>query len=185
MSYKDIKDRIKNSANKENGSKRYSREDHIALMQGALNEPDMEVTIYSNPSGKTPDQVTRQPMKDYRTALKGVAKQLGIDKAEADKIDDLELTKQHAAAIIEVSEFVGNELLDTGKKYRLPLYNTSDTVVTLSKGRVGEEVKETKKIVETEPGKYEQVPTGKTVKTAPHSVTKVSNKVPAWMKEDV
>ena len=176
-SYKDIK---KSLVEGSKNSRRYSKGDYVGLTKGLLNEADYEVSYYTNPSGETPITVKKQPVKAYRDALKDVVKEFGVDKNELGKLDDMEFSKKHAEALIDVAQVAQHDYMATGKKLRLPQMAENETTVTLGYEVLPEKVEATNKVVD---GK--SVPTGKTIKTSERTVTKAANKVPAWMKKEV
>lgn len=175
--YKELTKGLKESSKV---SRRFSKGDYVDLTQGLLNDKDHEVTIYTNPSNDKPVSVVKKPVEAYRDALKDVVKQFGVDKNELGKLDELEFSKKHAEALIDVAQVAQHDYVETGKKLRLPAFAEDETTVTLGYELLPEKVEETKKI---EDGK--SVPTGKTVKTHKRHIMKASNKVPAWLKEDI
>lgn len=184
MGYKDIKKSLSDSAKSDKGSKRFSKGDLTTLMHAALNDESIEASYYSNPSGDTPVSVVKQPVKAYREAMKDVVSQFGVDKHELDRIHDVEISKKHAEALIDVAQMVQHDYVATGKKLRLPQMAENETTVTLYQDIAPEKVEETKKNVEVD-GKMVQVPTGKTIKTGERVITKSSNKVPGWLKSEI
>lgn len=177
-SYKEVMKALEDSAK---NSRRYSSGDHTELMQSIINTPDYQASYYTNPSGNEPVSITKEPVKDYRDALKDlVVKEFGVDKNEAKRMDTVEFSKKHAAAIIDVAKANDHDYMSTGKKLKLPQMGADETAVTLGFETLPEKVEATNKIVD---GK--SVPTGKTIKTEKRTVTKAGNKVPAWMKSEV
>ena len=177
-SYKEVMKALEDSAK---NSRRYSSGDHTELVQAIANTPDYQATYYTNPSGDTPVGVTREPVKEYRDALKDmVVKEFGVDKNEAKKMDTVEFSKKHAAAMNDVVKAADHDYMSTGKKLKLPQFGENETAVTLGYEKLPEKVEATNKIVD---GK--SVPTGKTIKTKERTVTKAGNKVPAWLKSEV
>ena len=75
--------------------------------------------------------------------------------------------------------------LETGKSYRFPMTSEKEATMSLSLTEAEEVTKATNKITEVAPGKYESVPTGKTVKTSAHTRMVAKNAVPGWLKQDV
>lgn len=175
--YKELTKELRKAAG---NSRRYSKTDYVELTQGLLNEPDHEVTYYTNPSADTPVAVTKKPVENYREALKDVVKQFGVDKNELSKLDTMEFTKKHAEALTDVAQVAQHDYIESGKKLRLPQFCENETTVTLGYETLPEKVEATNKI---EGGK--SVPTGKTIKTASRNVVKAANKVPAWLKSEV
>lgn len=175
--YKELTKELRKAAG---NSRRYSKTDYVELTQGLLNEPDHEVTYYTNPSADTPVVVTKKPVEAYRDALKDVVKQFGVDKNELGKLDTMELSKKHAEALTDVAQVVQHDYIESGKKLRLPQFCENETTVTLAYELLPEKVEATTMIKD---GKAE--PTGKTIKTMARSTTKAQNKVPAWLKSEV
>ena len=176
--YKEVMKALEGSAK---NSRRYSSGDHTELVQAIINEPGYQANYYTNPSGDTPVSVTREPVKEYRDALKDlVVKEFGVDKNEAKKMDTVEFSKKHAAAMDDVVKAADHDYMSTGKKLKLPQMAADETSVTLGFETLPEKVEATNKIVD---GK--SVPTGKTIKTEKRTATKAANKVPAWLKHEV
>lgn len=176
-SYQDVlKDLEKGSKT----SRRYSKGDYVELTQSLLNTPETEVTHYTNPSAEKPTTLTKKPAQAYRESLKDVLNQFGVDKAEAEKINDIEFSKKHAEAMVDVVQTVQHDYIASGKKLRLPQMRANETVVTLEQATLPEKIEATKKIVDGQ-----SVPTGKTVKTEEREVMKSKNKVPAWLQSNV
>ena len=161
-------------------SRRYSKGDYVDLTQSFLNTPETEVTIYSNPSADEPTAMTKKPAQAYRDSLKDLLGQFGVDKNEMSKLNEIEFSKKHAEAVVDVAQAVQHDYIASGKKLRLPQMGAKETTVTLESATLPEKIEDTKKIVD---GK--SVPTGRTVKTEERVVMKAKNKVPAWLQSDV
>ena len=134
----------------------------------------------------TYEKEERYPVKDFREAIKKtVKKEFGIDAAELAKLDTAELPKEMAQSVTELGGLSIKKYLETGKSYRFPMTSEKEATMSLSLTEAEEVTKATNKITEVAPGKYESVPTGKTVKTSAHTRMVAKNAVPGWLKEDV
>ena len=167
------------------GSSVYSRTDLVNLTGALINDPEYKYDAYSK-SGTGYEKEERYPVKDFREAIKKtVKKEFGIDAAELAKLDTAELPKEMAQSVTELGGLSIKKYLETGKSYRFPMTSEKEATMSLSLAEAEEVTKATNKITEVAPGKYESVPTGKTVKTSAHTRMVAKNAVPGWLKEDV
>ena len=163
------------------GGTRYSKSDLTQMTMSMLNAPDYEVNNYID-NGETP--VVTKPVERYRNSLKPMLKQFGVDAAELDKVQTVQFTKDHAEAVNDMAMQIVKDYTSTGRKLILPINAPDEAQMEISQQVVAEKEESTKKITETSPGVYEQVPTGKKKKTKKHKRMKVSNKVPAWLVDE-
>lgn len=169
----EMKDKIQKA-----GGSRYSEGDRVLMMNTLLNTPEHEAEIYVKDST---EPIVTTPVKDYRDSLKPVLKQFGVDDAELDKIQDVEFSKKHAKALLDVADTSMKDYMNVGRKVILPITGTEESQMEISVVKKDEKSKETKKPVETSPGHYESVPTGERMITSPHYEIKASNKVPSHL----
>lgn len=174
--YDALKEQIKENVAKAGGS-RHSKSDLTNLTHTLLNTPEQELTTYI----KDTEPVVTKPVERYRESLKPVVKQFGVDNAELDKIQDVKFSKDHAEAVVDLAQMIVKDYTGTGRKLIFPINSKEESQMEISQVEKAAKEEETKKLVETVPGKYEQVPTGKRKKTKKHKEMKVSNKVPAWL----
>lgn len=165
---------------KDAGGSRHSRSDLISMATTLLNTPEQEVKTYVK---DVKDPVVTKPVERYRESLKPVIKQFGVDSAELDKIKDVKFSKEHAEALVDLGTQITKDYIDTGRKMIFPINDKDEAQMEIQQVSKSKKVEETKKIVETSPGKYESVPTGKRKTTEAHKEIKASNKVPSWLVE--
>lgn len=176
-SYEELKEAIAKKVQEAGGS-RMSKSDLTQLTHTLLNTPEQEVTNYLKDVN---DPVKSKPVEKYRESLKGIVKQFGVDSAELDKVQEIKIGKDHADAVNDIAMQIVKDYTATGRKLILPIQSKDESQMEISQVEKAAKSEETRKLVETEPGKYESVPTGKRKKTKAHKELKVSNKVPAWL----
>ena len=169
---------------KKSGTSSFSRGDLVSMAHTLVNTPEHEVDVFVQNKEGAADKVVVNPVQHYRESLKPVLKQFGIDKTELDRIHDVQFSKDHAEAIVDLSLNLTKDYIRTGRKLKYPITAMNESAMAVSEVNVGTKVAETKRIEKDEKtGKYEAVPTGKVVTTAEHKAIKVSNKVPHWLKQ--
>lgn len=170
---------------KEKKSTSHSNSALQQLANTLLNTPEQEKTkiVVENDA---PREVTTTPVKTHREALKHVAAQnFGIPAEELAKLDTATLPKDYTNSIVEIGTTIINDYLDTGKRFNLPMTDKHSTRMSFMKDTAPTRISETRKIEKQADGSSVSLPTGKKVKTSERTVLKASNKVPAWLKEDV
>jgi len=177
--YDDLKEEIRRKVN-EAGGTRYSQSDLRDLTHTLINTPEHTVKTYI----KDGEPVETQPVKHYRESLKPVLKQFGVDAAEMGKIQEVEFTKDHAAAINELATTIVKDYTGVGRKLILPVTDENESQMEIFQVKRAEKVEETKKPQKNEDGTYTQVPTGKEKTTKEHAEMRVSNKIPHWLVEE-
>lgn len=129
----DIRTKIDNN-NQAKGkvSTAVSRSDLENITTTLLNTPDHTVSVYSfaakdtNGTGE-PVCIEKKPVKRYRDSLKPVLKNLGLDKMDVDKIDDIPLPKEHAAAMMDVVTTAIHDYMKAGRKFSFPITSMDET----------------------------------------------------------
>lgn len=163
-----------------------SASDLTAMMQAMMNDPGHEVPTYSkklvDESGQ-PTPVMRNPSKRYRESLKPILKQMGIDRSEVDRIDTLPMSKEHAAATVEMATAVIKDYITAGRRFVFPITSPTESQMSLAVATVPEKVTKPKHFVD-EGGVMVPKPTGKTVTTKAHTVLKARNGTPFWLKSE-
>lgn len=183
----EIEKKIKSSAKE--GSKPpcvTSNSDLIAMTQGLMNDPEHQVTTYTKKMVEkdgSPTPIVKQPSKRYRDSLKPVLKQMGIDKDELDKLDTLPLSKEHAAATMDLATHVIKDYITAGRRFYFPITKTDESQMSLSVTDIPERVTKPNRFVEGPDGTRVPQPTGKTVTTKAHKALKARNGVPFWLKD--
>ena len=179
----EIKEKI-DSSNRAKGrtSSAVSRSDLEAMATTLLNTPDHEVTVYSYSAKDTsgtgePVGITKKPTKRYRDSLKPMLRSLGLDKHDADKIDDIPMSKEHAAAMLDVSTTVMHDYMRAGRKFSFPITEPDETrmemncVIAPERTSVGNRFKKDDEADDT------------VTVTKERAILKVKNPVPYWLKE--
>lgn len=172
--YTELCEQLKSKVQAAGGS-RYSDTDRVMIMETLINTPEHESEVFVKDSE---EPVVMTPSRDYRESLKPVLEQFGVDKAELDKIQEVEFPKKHAKAVIGLADAAMKDYLDVGRKMILPTTTRDETQMEFSRVWKEEKQEDTRKPVETSPGHYESVPTGERRITAPHYEIKASNKTP-------
>lgn len=179
--FNDLKEKVSK------GSTTYSRGDLIGLTDALIND-----TEYCYPSiskkGDSYETEDRYPARDLRASMKKVVKkEFGVSDAELTKLDTTDLPKDMAAAISEIGSVSIKKYMETGKTYKFPMTGADESTMKVSIRNVDDIVRATSRIEETAPGsgKYQSVPTGKTVRTKKHATIVAKNTVPGWLKEEV
>ena len=184
--YTQLCDEIKakiDSSNRAKGrtSSAVSRSDLEAMTTVLLNTPDHEVTVYPYATKDTsgtnePIGVMKKPVKRYRDSLKPMLRSLGLDKHDADKIDDIPITKEHAAAMLDVSTTAIHDYMRAGRKFSFPITEPDETrmeincVVAPERTSVGNRFKK------------DDGDESVTV-TKERTIIKAKNPVPYWLKD--
>ena len=179
----EIKEKIA-SSNRAKGrtSSAVSRSDLEAMATTLLNTPDHEVTVYSYSAKDTsgtgePVGITKKPTKRYRDSLKPMLRNLGLDKHDADKVDDIPMTKEHAAALMDVATTVVHDYVRAGRKFSFPITEPDETrmemscVIAPERTSVGNRFKKDDSADDT------------ITITKERAILKVKNPVPYWLKE--
>ena len=179
----EIKEKI-DSSNRAKGrtSSAVSRSDLESMATALLNTPDHEVTVYSYSAKDTsgtgePVGITKKPSKRYRDSLKPMLRNLGLDKHDADKIDDIPMTKEHAAAMIDVSTTVIHDYMRAGRKFSFPITEPDETrmeincVIAPERTSVGNRFKKDDTADDT------------VTITKERAILKAKNPIPYWLKE--
>ena len=167
----------------------YSKGLSESLMGELINDPDYKldtvVRSEKNPNGY--EIQSSYPVRDFRDGLaKSVKTELGIDDAEAEKIKTMHFNKATSAALATIGGVHIDGYIRTGKNYVLPMTSPDQSRISIGISEKPEKTEETfAPILNEKTGKYERTPTGKKIKTAKHSVGKVSNATPAWLKKEV
>jgi len=170
---KEMKDKVQAS-----GSSRHSKQDYISVAQTLLNTPDHEVDVYMRDGG---EKVTTNPVARYRDTLKPVLQHFGVDKAEAEKMDTVTFTKDHAEALMDVATQVIKDYTGTGRKLILPITAEDESQMEISQTQIKEKMEDTRKPEVQPDGTYKSVPTGERKTTKAHREMRCTNKVPGWL----
>lgn len=130
-----------------------------------------------------PEITSTNPAKEFRTGLKKfVTKSLGVDAAEAEKLDSVDLPTSMTDAALDGVTFVQKDYLDTGKSLKFPMTSDDETSMQISIQDAPAKTFDTTRIEKQADGSYASVPTGKTVTYKERQIMSVSNKVPEHLK---
>lgn len=175
-----IKEKLE-TANRAKGrtSSAVSRSDLESLATTLLNTPDHTVTSYSfaakDVSGTgEPIGIEKKPVRRYRDSMKPMLRSLGLDKTDADKIDEIPLSKEHAAAMMDVATTVIHDYMRAGRKFSFPITEPDETRMEISCVRAPER---------TSVGNRFNKDDDTVVITHERSMLKAKNPVPYWLKE--
>lgn len=158
----------------------YSRSDLEALTLGLLNCPEHVVSEYqmrATEADGTPVTIDKQPAKRYRDSLKPTLRELGLDRAEADRIDDIKFGKEHAAALMGVATTVMKDYMRAGRKFQFPITEPDEVRMEMSVEMAPERINQNR-FAKTEAER------AKVTTTKRRAVLKAKNSaVPPWLKE--
>ena len=164
-----------------------STSDLTAMTQALMNSPEYVVTEYSTTATEedgSPVTIEKKPGERYRESLKPMLKAMGLDKAEADKLDDYQFSKEQSNALMGVAMTSLKDYISIGRKYKFPVTSMDESQMSISCDTAPERSNATKRFEKGPDGKSVPVDTGKIVTTAAHKVIKTSNAVPHWLKTD-
>lgn len=178
----EIKEKI-DSSNRAKGrtSSAVSRSDLENMMTTFLNTPDHEVTVYSysakDQSGTgEPVGVTKKPAKRYRDSMKPMLRSMGLDKHDADKIDDIVFSKEHASAMIDATTNVIHDYMRAGRKFSFPITEPDETRMEINCVMAPERT--------SVGNRFNKDADDDTVTvTKERAIIKAKNPVPYWLKE--
>lgn len=181
----ELKEKITaNNRAKGRTSSAVSRSDLEAMTTALLNSPDHEVTVYSYSAKDTsgtgePLGVIKKPVRRYRDALKRmVINELNVDKHDAAKLDDIVITKEHAASMMEVSTQAIHDYINIGRKFSFPITTPDETRMEFASERAPERTSVGNRF------KKDVVDMDDTITTTKErTVIKAKNSVPFWLKE--
>ena len=178
----DIRAKIEASSRaKGRASNSVSKSDLEYLATELLNSPDHVVNNYSFSAKDTsgtgePVGVEKKPAKRYRESLKPTLRQLGLDKHDADKIDEIKFPKEHAAAMMDVATTVMHDYMRAGRKFAFPVMEPDETRMEISCVRAPERT--------SVGNRFQKDSTNTSVtRTKERTIIKAKNPVPYWLKE--
>ncbi len=178
----EIKEKIDaNNRAKGRTSSAVSRSDLEAMATTLLNTPDHEVTMYSYSAKDTsgtgePVGVIKKPSKRYRDSLKPMLRSLGLDKHDADKVDEIPISKEQASALMEVSTTVIHDYMRTGRKFSFPITEPDETRMEINCVMAPERT--------SVGNRFKKDADDDTITvTKERAIIKAKNPVPYWLKE--
>ena len=177
-----IREKVDN-ANRSKGSASasVSRGDLDAITTTLLNTPNHTVSKLSFSAKDTSGTgeavgVECNPTQRYRNALKGMARSLGLDKNDCEKLNDLVIGKEHASALIDVATTAIHDYMAAGRKFSFPLYNPDETRMEIYMTEAPERTSMGNRFKRDDP------PSNTVTVTAKRKVLKGKNSVPYWLK---
>lgn len=156
----------------------YSKSDLESLTLGLLNSPDHVVTEYQmkvSEADGTPVTIDKTPSRRYRESLKPMLKALGMDKNDAEKVNDIQFTKEHAAAVVSLSTTVIKDYLKAGRKLVLPVTANDEARMEMYCDTAPERINQNR-FAKTEEEK------AKVSKTLARTILKSKNATPSWLR---
>ena len=186
--YTDLCDQIKQKIDESNKAKNkvsyaVSKSDLESMATTLLNTPDHEVTVYSFAAKDTsgtgePVGISKKPARRYRESLKPMLRSLGLDKHDADRVDDIPISKEHAAAIMDLGTTVIHDYMRAGRKFTFPITETDETRMEIHAVNAPERTSEGNRF------KKDTDPADDTITiTKERAIVKAKNPVPYWLKE--
>jgi hypothetical protein len=156
-----------------------SRIDLENIASTLINTPDHSVDVYQYSSRDTtgvgdPKPMTKTPSARYRNSLKPVLHSLGLDKHDADKIDDVAFPREHAAALMDVATTVIHDYMKAGRKFAFPITSKDETRMEISCAVAPEKISINRFNKDSSEDS--------TTVTAERTILKSKNPVPYWLK---
>ena len=186
--YTDLCDQIKKKIDDSNKAKNkvsyaVSKSDLESMATTLLNTPDHEVTVYSfaakDVSGTgEPVGVAKKPARRYRESLKPMLRSLGLDKHDADRVDDIPISKEQAAAIMDLGTTVIHDYMRAGRKFTFPITEPDETRMEIHAVNAPERTSEGNRF------KKDTDPADDPITiTKERAIIKAKNPVPYWLQE--
>ena len=175
--FNDIEKKVYDAEGEKRKTIASSRQDLDNMASALINTPEHEVTTFSTNSfdeNGDPEKITSQPVKRYRNSLKGMVKNLGIDKYDADKLDDMQFSREHASAIVDLSTTLIHDYMKAGRKLSLPITSKDECKIEMYMDEAPERI--------TTGGQFGKE-TNKQTLTKKRKVGKIKNSVPSWLKK--
>lgn len=154
-----------------------STKDEVRVMQAMLNDKDYEVGVYGNSGLKE----TYNPAKDFRSMLAGIiSNTTKITKEEsASLVNNYEVSKSEANAMVNVSKEFVNTYLNTGRK--LPFGGREKSNIMISAKEIPETIKTYPKKVGINEDGTDRYESGER-KVPAHCSAKLHASCPDWVK---
>lgn len=160
----------------ESSSTAYSKKTQDEVAHALINDPDYEKHDYRRKGDGFEDNVT-YPVREFRNGLKEMVKsEFGVDAAEADKLDSIDLSKKVSTPVGEMAGVIVKGVMKTGKTFRFSPENDKETVMNIALHDMPEKDVETRKPEKQADGKVIQVPTGDKVHYTARTEIAASNK---------
>lgn len=144
----------------ESSSTAFSKTTLDKLSNALINDVDYVQKSYQR-KGDSFEVKESYPVKDFRNGLKAfVTKELGVDEAEAAKLDTCHFNDKVSTPIGEMAAPLVKGVMKTGKSFKFAPETESETVMQISLREMPAKDVETKKPEKQADGSVIQVPTG-------------------------
>ena len=155
--------------------KTFSRTDYDKVVLALVNETDYELTTVGTKGGAVVENTTN-PVKEFRSNIKNVLLDYGVDKQEAETVmtsyQFRKMAGLYGIASASIMEYCG-----AGKKFDFPTQRDFKGSITIDD--VPETTKEYKSIVKPGDNKPQET---FNIRTSQHKTLKSSSKAPSWLK---
>ena len=148
-----------------------SHSDLENLTTDLMNSPDHVVSVYTKGSGNEPTIIEKNVTKRYRDSLKPIVRELGVDAKDAEALDTIKFSREHAAAALDLTMTAVADYMRAGRKYAFPAMAEDETMMQICIDEAPE------KTTTSTFGGTQTVTT-----TKKRKVLKAKNAVPAWLK---
>ena len=157
----------------------YSKSDLENLTLALLNSPDHVVKEYQMKVSEvdgSPVTIDKTPSKRYRESLKPMLRSLGLDKNDAEKVSDIQFTKEHGSALMGVATTVLKDYISAGRKFSFPVTSDKECRMEFYCDTAPERINQNR-FAKTEEEK------SKISKTLERSILKAKNQTPSWLRK--
>lgn len=156
----------------------YSKSDLDNLTLALLNSPDHVVTEYQmkvSEADGTPITIDKTPSRRYRESLKPMLKSLGLDKNDAEKVSDIQFTKEHASAMVGLVTTTLKDYIKAGRKFSFPITSSDEARMEFYCDEAPERINQNR-FAKTDEEKQ------KVSKTLKRTVLKAKSVTPSWLR---
>ena len=156
----------------------YSKSDLENLTLALLNSPDHVVTEYQmkvSEADGSPVTIDKMASKRYRESLKPMLRTLGLDKNDAEKVSDIQFTKEHASSLMGVATTVLKDYIKAGRKFSFPITALDECRMEFYCDTAPERINQNR-FAKTEEEK------AKVSKTLSRVILKSKSQTPSWLK---
>ena len=174
----ELSSKIKSASKNGKASRSYSKSDLESLTLGLMNSPEHTVSEYQMKVSEvdgTPVTIDKLPSKRYRESLKPMLRTLGLDKNDAEKISDIQFTKEHASAMMGLATQVIHDYIKAGRKFSFPITDEKECRMEFYCDTAPERINQNR-FAKTEEEK------SKMSKTLERTILKNKNSVPQWLR---
>lgn len=157
----------------------YSKSDLENLTLALLNSPEHVVTEYQmkvSEADGSPVTIDKMPSKRYRESLKPMLRNLGLDKNDAEKVSDIQFSKEHAASLIGLATVAIKDYIGVGRKFSFPITGPKECRMEFYCDTAPERINQNR-FAKTEEEK------SKVSKTLERTILKSKSACPSWLKK--